>query len=309
MISHWRLKFSLSKRMLKTARKAVDYLYSDAELVRGFVLTKLNSDGGFQNRAGQSDLYYTLFGLECAAILGCDLPKERIADYLKQFGDGEGLDFIHLCSLVGCWKHLGLGDKKKAEKVAFSLQEYRTKDGGYAADPDAENGTAYGCLMAIKAFQDRQSLFMRDSFRRSVTNLDTSGFSTCLEKLRLKDGSLTNQIGMDQGTTSATAAAVAVMILLGKKEKQGVGWLTQRILPQGGVVANPSIGLPDLLSTGTTLYTLKEAGVDLKPYRQQCHDFVEELLEDDGGFCAHHLDNKSDLEYTFYGLLALGALN
>src|SRR5258708_31372822 len=44
-----------------------------------------------------SDLYYTVFGLDGLLALQAELPGERAADYLKSFGVGEGLDFVHLC--------------------------------------------------------------------------------------------------------------------------------------------------------------------------------------------------------------------
>ena len=34
------------------------------ELVREFLLSQQNADGGFKDRTGRSDLYYTVFGLE-----------------------------------------------------------------------------------------------------------------------------------------------------------------------------------------------------------------------------------------------------
>ena len=38
-----------------------------------FILSKQNGDGGFQGRSEKSDVYYTLFGVECAEILQISL--------------------------------------------------------------------------------------------------------------------------------------------------------------------------------------------------------------------------------------------
>ena len=51
--------------------------------------------GGFQDRSGTSDLYYTVFGLESLQALRVDLPIHQVHKYLQSFGDGADLDFIH----------------------------------------------------------------------------------------------------------------------------------------------------------------------------------------------------------------------
>jgi hypothetical protein len=63
----------------------------------------------------------------------------------------------------------------------------------------------------------------------------------------------------------------------------------------------------DLLSTAVALFALKTAGSDLRLLAPGCFDFIE-LCYSDGAFLAGNGDNFRDLEYTFYGLLALGTL-
>lgn len=71
----------------------------------------------------------------------------------------------------------------------------------------------------------------------------------------------------------------------------------------GGFRSNQEAAIPDLLSTAVALFTLKA-------YRQQpCYsaqEFIEVHYGEDGGFLPNLLDTEGDVEYEFYGLLALG---
>src|SRR3954470_21328413 len=103
--------------MLQVARLAPKLLGEEAsDLVVAFLRSQLNDDGGFKDRAGNSDLYYSVFGLEGLLALRVDLfspgapaltpspgtPGEgwgegssgepatpRVAQYLRAFGAGE----------------------------------------------------------------------------------------------------------------------------------------------------------------------------------------------------------------------------
>ena len=77
-----------------------------ADLVRDFLLAQQNPDGGFRDRTGTSDLYYTVFGLEGLLALRADIRVPAVAEYLVSQGCGERLDFVHLCCLARCWAAL-----------------------------------------------------------------------------------------------------------------------------------------------------------------------------------------------------------
>ncbi|NSW95909.1 MAG: hypothetical protein HPY62_14460, partial [Bacteroidales bacterium] len=65
--------------------------------------------------------------------------------------------------------------------------------------------------------------------------------------------------------------------------------------------------VPDLLSTAVSLYALNYADSDLTEIRPDCLTFIDNLFMG-GGFAGTVFDTEPDIEYTFYGLLALGAL-
>src|SRR5260370_17974721 len=109
---------SLRLEMLQVARLACKVLGDSSELTRRFLLAQVNEDGGFRDRAGKSDLYYCVFGLQGMAALAAlnpdpntDKPQaldhtpefraviSRTKRYLESFGRGEGLPFLHLCAL------------------------------------------------------------------------------------------------------------------------------------------------------------------------------------------------------------------
>src|SRR5581483_4386678 len=99
--------------MLQVARLAPKMLGESTALVKDFLLRQQNPDGGFSDRTGKSDLYYTVFGLDGLIALQADLPEQsgsgldeiiaRANGYLAGFGTGECLDFVHLCCLARGW--------------------------------------------------------------------------------------------------------------------------------------------------------------------------------------------------------------
>ena len=94
---------TISKEMLASAAKAVKLLGEARAAETGeFYRRLLRPDGGFADRAGKSDLYYTVFGLQACRALGVELPVEAVRSYLLGFGKGESLDMVHLGCLVRC---------------------------------------------------------------------------------------------------------------------------------------------------------------------------------------------------------------
>ena len=94
---------SIRLEMLQVARLAPKMLGDATELVAKFVCSQQNEDGGFKDRKGASDLYYTVFGLDALVALQEPFEAERVRAYAESFGDGASLDFVHLCALARCW--------------------------------------------------------------------------------------------------------------------------------------------------------------------------------------------------------------
>jgi prenyltransferase beta subunit len=296
---------SLRLEMLQVARLAPKLLGDSAELVRAFFARQFLAEGGAGDRAGKADLYYTIFALagmqamQAVEIERWKLPNEN---WLKSFGSGEGLDFVHLGALARCWAAIGLETMPVglAEKLLARIEAHRSRDGGYEADVGAEFGNAYGCFVALGAYQDLQ---------RELP--EPLRMVQCLKFLETPDGAWANARGLKSGSTNATAAAVTLLHQLGMPINTGVGdWLIARAHADGGFLAMPKAPLPDLLSTATTLHALAclEREVPERG-REKCLDFIDTLWSAEGGFHGHWADDHLDAEYTFYGLLALGHLS
>ena len=292
---------SFRLEMLQVARVAPKALGESAELVAAFLRSKLSDQGGFVDRGGKPDLYYTVFGLEGMLALQMEPPKDRVAAWLETFGDGEGLDFVHLCSLARCWR--GIWDRDVAsrprEALAARIETYRTEDGGFHQSRQKKHGNAYGGLLAGAAYEDL-----------GLPVPQPEGLALAMLGMQTADGAFSNERGQTEGSTTATSAAAAFYRHAGIPVPAELkNWLLSQCTPAGGFLAFPRAPLPDLLSTAVALHALDGMQADLSGLREIGLDFVDSLWSAEGGFHGHWADDDLDCEYTYYGLLALGHLS
>ena len=105
------------------------------------------------------------------------------------------------------------------------------------------------------------------------------------------------------GGTNARAARLA-------NARKATAELTGPLLAMqdetGGFRAHAGAPFPDLLSTSVAVFALHVHDInpkyDVKP-------FIEAHWQEDGSFSASLLDDFGDVEYEFYGLLALGSIH
>ena len=293
---------SLRLEMLQVARVAPTVLGEAGDLVRDFILSQQNPDGGFKDRAGQSDLYYTVFGLDAMAVFQAEPDLDAVEQFLQTFGEGDELDLVHLSCLTRCWGSLGKDRMPKGLRAALlkRLEAFRKPCGGWDNNLKREHGTAYGSFLALGAYQDMGKLPPKPL--RILQSL---------KKLETPDHAWNNHPNLPIGSTNPTAGAVVLLNNLHLPINAAVGqWLRDRLHPQGGFVAVPGAPIPDLLSTATTLHALAALDVRLSEEEtERCLDFVDTLWNATGGFHGHWSDDYLDCEYTFYGLLALGHLS
>ncbi|MBI5385633.1 MAG: terpene cyclase/mutase family protein [Verrucomicrobia bacterium] len=341
---------SLRLEMLQVARLAPRLLGDSASLVRDFLLRQQNADGGFKDRSGRSDLYYTVFGMDAWLAVevqtsssrreeapfpicnsqsatcnqsepphvGCYRVSESplkvqsppafkpIEPFLRAFDDGAGLDFVHLCCLARAWAQCRTGVAPVSNFISH-LESFRSSDGGYHQAAGSQSGSAYGCFLALGAYQDLKAALP-----------DPAGVLRCLHSLETPDGAWTNSIrppasgvrAPQPGSTNATAAAITILRNLGQPvPARAADWLLARLHPHGGFLAAPDAPLPDLLSTATALHALSGMQVPLDGLQEKCLDFIDSLWTNEGSFHGHWAEDVLDAEYTFYGLLALGHLS
>ncbi|HET6428950.1 MAG TPA: prenyltransferase/squalene oxidase repeat-containing protein [Phycisphaerae bacterium] len=290
---------TIRQEMLRAARRAGNLPPERRGPTARFVRSRLTAGGGFADRAGAADLYYTLFALECLTAIGAELPRGPVREYLDGFGDGEGLDLVHLGCLARCRSLIdGEVGQPLRRRVLATAEEHRAGDGGYGPAPGAQAGTVYGCFLALGLYQDV-----------GADMPAPEGVIGCLQSLRAADGGYANDASIPVGNVPATAAAATVLRHLGAPVDPSVGdWMLARHGEGGGFAAVPLILEPDLLSTATAVHALVHMGADLDAIRASALGFVDRCRCDDGGFRGHPGDDEPDCEYTFYGLMALGHL-
>jgi prenyltransferase beta subunit len=286
--------------MINAATGAKNLLTDSADVVVEFITKHANRDGGFKGRTDKSDLYYAVFAIESLLALEADFKAKAVTAYLKKFGDGKKLDFVHLACLARCRADLNMhadADQFNA-KIAMRLELYRSADGGYGNSTGGTNGTAYGCFLALGACQDL-----------NVEMVWKQGLIDCIASLKRPDGSYANESTIETGSTPATAAAVTALHYLGiEPDAASAEWLLGRSRATGGFLATPTAPIPDLLSTATAIHALSLTGVSTDDVKQPTLEYLDSLWSTDGAFAGNWMDETLDCEYTYYALLALGHL-
>ncbi len=279
-----------------------------------YLLEAQNPDGGFSGREGGSDLYYTGFALRSLAVLQALNPDVcgKAAHFLrtKLSGSAGVVDFFSL--VVSCYLvPLGGGPDVLADappdwkdRVAATLETFRTSDGGYGKTPGAPHGSTYTSFLVTLCLQ---------LLDKPVP--DAEKLAQFVKSRRRPDGGYVEISAMKRSGTNPTAAGVGVLQILGElsedEKRETAEFLA--VLPsafEGGLRANDRIPAADLLSTFTGGWTLDQLGHANKLDWDSVRDYALACGKLTGGFRGGLWDERTDVEYTFYGLgtLALAAL-
>ncbi len=292
--------------MRRAVARAGMALGDSVDVVKAFFRQHLDEDGGFQGRDDNSDLYYTVFGLEASMALNVNIPYQRVSGYLDRFEDGRSLDLVHLAALVRC--HVNIADRNSRvidatirQALTERLLAFRSKDGGFNTSANIERGDVYGSFLALGACQDLQ-----------VDSLDAEALVESVRSLQMPDGGFSNEATMNVSATAASAAAVTIFHYLKRPvPESSIQWLLDRAAPGGGFAAiglDPELVVPDLLSTATALHALFLTNTSIDAIKTVNLDYLDALWNVRGGFQGHPADEVLDCEYTYYGLLSLGDL-
>lgn len=293
---------SLRLEMLQVARLAPAVLGDEASgLIENFVRSQENPDGGYRDRDGESDLYYTSFAIDALTALQAELPIASLESFLKaKASDLDSLDFVHRCCLARLLSSLP-EPTIPVDPVLASIETYRSEEGGYNQIEDAETGSAYACFLAYGAYADHS---------RELPN--TEGVIACLDSLANEDGAWANDTIFPVPNVPATAAAITVNRNLRQPiPDKTADWLLgsfQLTGNGGGFLPFPGAPMPDLLSTAVALHALDGLQAPLEKLKEPLLDYIDTLWTAEGGFHGSWEDDDLDIEYTYYGLLALGHL-
>ncbi len=287
--------------MLQVARLAPSILGEEAtELIREFIMSQQAENGGFADRGEEADLYYTSFAIDALTAIQAGLPEDSLRGFLDQhLKNLDDLDFVHLCCLARCFSSLSeKPDTKMLAPVFERIETYRCPDGGYNQADDNETGSAYASFLAYGAYSDHQ-----------LELPNTEGVAHSLSQLLTPTGAWANDVELPVPNIPATAAAITLSRNLRLPiPDETVPWILSCLHPTGGFVPFPMAPLPDLLTTAVALHALDGLQIDFENRKEGLLDFVDSLWTADGGFHGSWEDDDLDIEYTYYGLLALGHL-
>jgi hypothetical protein len=254
-----------------------------------FILSQQNADGGFRDRGGRSDLYYSLFGglMIWGMVHGDRSPETEAVEgkilKLKQFiarqSKPEVPGFIEKCCLVLLQKELKTGRISRIRSI-FSL------------------GRSF--------WKERQSINL--SYRSFVLFLTLDAVFPFPRLLKFGAGKMLKQTVVDQySPCSEVAAKVFLQRMMNQDGSKETELLMSFACESGGFKAFAHLDQADMLSTAVALFALEFAGSDLRLLKPTCLDFIQSNYFD-GAFLSGDGDPTADVEYTFYGLLALGVL-
>ena len=280
---------SVTIKLLQTLQRGCSSLGAEArELIVGFLLSQRTERGVYVNKQGEEDLYYTTFGWLLESALGLKQDAEAMERYLAEV-DLESLDLVHYAAAVRC-RLLQRGAKGRLSLLWQALQHTPTRElESFESVPNNDTEAPYTQFIWMSLCEDT-----RNDYRAAE-----------LDAYRTSDGGYANVKGGNEMATNATAAALMVVGQSEGYDVARVSPLLEAQEPSGGFRATGVAPIPDLLSTATALFVIYCYGA--KP-RYEAADFVEAHWLESGGFAATLLDEKSDVEYLFYGLLALGTL-
>jgi hypothetical protein len=294
--------------MLLAARRGALRLREEGIDPAPFLAARLRADGGFRGRGEESDLYYTSFAVGALGALEKPLPA-GIAGYLRSFGDGASLDLVHLACLARSWAEVARrGGEAGPTAILARIESFRAADGGYSVVPPVvpsggprgesavPDGSAYGCFLALGAYQDLDAEIPGpERLESSLRGLEVGG-------------AYANDRTFPVPSILATAAAAIALIEIGRPVAAGAAaWIAGQC-EDGGFRAFPDAPFADLLSTAAALHALAALGGVPPEVRGPGLRFVRSLLGEDGGFRGIVEGDEEDCEYTFYGLIALGHL-
>lgn len=273
-----------------------------------FIASQQNADGGFKDRGGRSDLYYSLFGAMLMRAIESETrsPKSeesvqsqlavsnnpatrntqpvtesvvKLKRFVQENSSKNVPGFIEQCCLVLLQKELRIG---RISRLRTFIQLSRS------------------------FWKERYSINL--SYRSFVLFLTLDTVLPFPGLLKFGAERMLKQTAVDQySPCSEVAAKVFLQKMLGENNAAEVELLKSFADKRGGFRAFHHVEQPDMLSTAVALFALDFAGSDLRLLKPSCLDFIQENYSD-GAFLSGDGDPTMDVEYTFYGLLALGVL-
>lgn len=292
--------------MIALLRNALSLLDEQGrDEVLQFLVSQQNEDGGFIDRGGRSDLYYSLFGGLMLRAWGegqrgwSPKTEDRRPKYEATFPEREAVDgaILKLKQFVSQQSNSEVPGF--IEKCCFVLLQKELKTG--------RNSQIRALISLGKSFwKERYSINL--SYRSFVLFLTLDAVLPFRQILKAGAKRMFARTAIDQHSPcSEVAAKVFLQKMINQDGSEDQELLKSFACETGGFKAFAHLNNADMLSTAVALFALNYAGCDLRLLKPVCLDFIGQNFSD-GAFLSGDGDTTADVEYTFYGLLALGVL-
>lgn len=266
-------------RLINTISSSADVLEPAAyDAVCNFVRQSQTKSGAFADRGGTPDLYYSFFGfMICKAFnLNDELNKLQEFVFCSKTKNNKNLIDWSIEVLLRYSFKPTFAFKLK---VSIKLLSRWLKERGNSD----------------KVYLTFISLLMLNYFW---------GWNRCIS---LQIDKLTSAFLLnDHSPTSHLAAALCIRnhAQLGTDNLSAL--LMKNAHTNGGFVSFCDHETPDMLSTAVAIYALNQTDINIKAITADGLEFVSSHF-DNGAFLSGDGDTTRDVEYTFYGLLALSS--
>ncbi len=125
----WAAAMTIRQEMIRAVSRSKAVMEDSISSVVDFLTASVNPDGGFKGRDKQSDLYYTVFGLEALLALDGSIRQNQTFDFIQGFTTKEPVDLVHLTSLIRCCANLSENNIDEDLRARFTtdLEKFRSK--------------------------------------------------------------------------------------------------------------------------------------------------------------------------------------
>jgi hypothetical protein len=291
--------------LLRNALNTLDV--QGREEVLQFLISQQNPDGGFQDRGGRSDLYYSMFGGLMLRAWGMGQRAEGIEPEDPRLEIVDRATLPEREAVEGAILKLNQFIARQSnaevpgfiEKCCLVLLQKELKTG--------RNSQIRALISLGKSFwKERRSINI--SYRSFVLFLTLDAVLPFREILKLGAKRILTRTTIDQHSPcSEVAAKVFLQKMMNQNGSEDQQLLESFACEAGGFRAFAHLDNADMLSTAVALFALNYSGSDLRLLKPVCLDFIGQNFSE-GALLSGDGDPTADVEYTFYGLLALGVL-
>ncbi len=242
-----------------------------------FILSTQKNNGGFADRAGNPDSYYSLFA-HLILKKQTSIYQKKLLHFTTEIKPAKE-SWVDACCRAILAKELHASWRSRIRLFTTALIMLR-KNYSYGDQ-------AYPAFLALLLFDafGMNNVFTRFGLRRFLHRMQVSEMLPC----------------------PVLAAVMLLKFHTGMNIEKEKALLWSFFVEEQGFYAHRSAPGADLLSTAVAVFALNHCNESLALAAPACLQLAENCFID-GAFVSGTGDECRDSEYTFYGLLALGAL-